>query len=224
MQAPWAVIFDMDNVLIKTKHHIDTYLKPLFSEFGADASALDFEGHEHHGKSLKDILGFIREQQVVDIDLAAFTVRANQASQEAVLADNPIAAPELVQLLFALQQSSAKIGLGTSSEHSRADFILAQLKISQFFQIVVASEDVAEHKPSPSLFLEVARRFGVEPKYCIVIEDAPNGIEAAHRAGMKAVAYCEFHGWPDQLSEADLVVKHWRELSLVKLKLLFGNI
>jgi HAD superfamily hydrolase (TIGR01509 family) len=148
---------------------------------------------------------------------AGFTAHANKASQQAVRADNPVAAPELVQLLNSLREHGVKIGLGTSSERNRADFILNQLKLVNFFPVIVAAEDVVEHKPSPQLFLEAARRFAVEPKQCIVVEDAPNGIKAAHRAGMKAVAYCEYHSWSDTLSEADLVVHHWRELSLDKL-------
>ena len=64
-------------------------------------------------------------------------------------------------------------------------------------------------KPEPALFLEAARRIGIPPERCIVFEDAPFGIEAAGRAGMRAVAICTTHS-PEQLAGPH-VVAHARD-------------
>lgn len=64
---------------------------------------------------------------------------------------------------------------------------LDALGLSQFFETVVAMEDVPRGKPSPDPFLEAARRMGVEPESCLVFEDGPLGIEAAKAAGMRYV-------------------------------------
>jgi beta-phosphoglucomutase-like phosphatase (HAD superfamily) len=57
----------------------------------------------------------------------------------------------------------------------------------------VGGDEGLPGKPDPAIFLEVARRLGVAPERCVVFEDAPLGIEAAHRAGMRAVAICSSH-------------------------------
>jgi beta-phosphoglucomutase-like phosphatase (HAD superfamily) len=64
---------------------------------------------------------------------------------------------------------------------------LAQIGVLDWFGAVVTAEDTARHKPDPDLFLEAARRLGVDPATCTVYEDADLGIEAARRAGMKYV-------------------------------------
>lgn len=67
------------------------------------------------------------------------------------------------------------------------DVVLAQLSqigLGNTFEIVVAAEDTQRHKPEPDVFLEAARRMGIEPQDCLVFEDSPLGFQAAHAAGM----------------------------------------
>jgi beta-phosphoglucomutase-like phosphatase (HAD superfamily) len=58
---------------------------------------------------------------------------------------------------------------------------------------VVGGDEGLPGKPEPAIFLEAAKRMGISPEACIVFEDAPFGIEAARRAGMRAVALCTSH-------------------------------
>lgn len=62
--------------------------------------------------------------------------------------------------------------------------ILQTIGIADWFDTVVAADHVSKHKPEPDVFLEAARRMGVDPKRCLVYEDADPGVEAARRAGM----------------------------------------
>jgi HAD superfamily hydrolase (TIGR01509 family) len=64
---------------------------------------------------------------------------------------------------------------------------LEALALTDWFPVVVAAEDTARHKPEPDVFLEAARRLGVEPADCTVYEDTDIGLEAARRAGMLPV-------------------------------------
>ena len=73
-------------------------------------------------------------------------------------------------------------------------------------------------KPNPEGFLKCAQMLNANPKECVVIEDAPSGIEAARRAGMKAVGLWTNHGRNYNLSNADLIVKSLKELNLKKLE------
>jgi beta-phosphoglucomutase-like phosphatase (HAD superfamily) len=83
------------------------------------------------------------------------------------------------------------------------------------FRAFVAADDGLPGKPRPDIFLEAARRIGVAPAHCVVFEDAPFGIEAARRAGMRAVAVCTTHT-PDELAGPHVVaaVRTYDELVL----------
>ena len=73
------------------------------------------------------------------------------------------------------------------------DFVLDNLNLRSYFPVIIGPEDVVESKPHPEVFLKAAAKLGVSPEECIVFEDAPKGIEAARRAGMKSVGITPFH-------------------------------
>jgi beta-phosphoglucomutase-like phosphatase (HAD superfamily) len=83
-----------------------------------------------------------------------------------------------------------KIAVATAGDQHNIAFVLRNLKMPEAPQAIVGGDEGLPGKPEPALFLEAARRIGVAPEDCIVFEDAPFGIEAARRAGMRAVAIC----------------------------------
>jgi beta-phosphoglucomutase len=82
------------------------------------------------------------------------------------------------------------------------------LNLSEYFDAVVSAEDVARGKPDPQVFLAAAAKLKVEPRNCVVIEDAPVGTEAARRAGMHCVGILTLH----PKLQADIVVRTLEEL------------
>ena len=79
------------------------------------------------------------------------------------------------------------MSVGTGSESALAEALLNHLGVRQYFDAVVAADDVKNHKPAPDTFLLCAERMGVEPSRCVVFEDADFGIQAAKLAGMDTV-------------------------------------
>ena len=79
------------------------------------------------------------------------------------------------------------LAVGTAAPPANVEFTLDGLDLRRHFDTVVGATDVARGKPHPDVFLEAARRCGAEPGNCIVFEDAPLGVEAARRAGMRCV-------------------------------------
>lgn len=79
------------------------------------------------------------------------------------------------------------MSVGTGSESSVAEALLAHLGLRHYFSAVVAADHVVNHKPAPDTFLLCAERMGVAPEKCVVFEDADFGLQAAKRAGMDAV-------------------------------------
>jgi beta-phosphoglucomutase family hydrolase len=83
------------------------------------------------------------------------------------------------------QEKEGPLAVASGSVRHLIDRTLAQLGITEWFSAIVAAEDTARHKPEPDVFLEAARRLGVEPERCTVYEDTDIGLEAARRAGMQ---------------------------------------
>lgn len=96
--------------------------------------------------------------------------------------------PGVRDLLASARDEGLKLAVASSSSHAWVDGHLARLGLEAFFDVVVCREDVAQAKPHPDLFLLAARRLGVSPNEVIVLEDSPNGVQAAKNAGMFVIA------------------------------------
>ena len=100
-----------------------------------------------------------------------------------------------------------KIGVGTAGDKHNVAFVMSHLKMRVTPQTIVGGDEGLPGKPEPAIFLEASNRMNTRAKACIVFEDAPFGIEAARRAGMRAVAICTSHsaaelGGPHVLAHA----------------------
>jgi beta-phosphoglucomutase-like phosphatase (HAD superfamily) len=86
-----------------------------------------------------------------------------------------------------------KVAVGTAGDKGNIEFAMSRLKMDPLPLAIVGGDEGFTGKPTPAIFLEAARRIGIAPERCIVFEDAPFGIEAARRGGMRAVAVCSTH-------------------------------
>jgi HAD superfamily hydrolase (TIGR01509 family) len=96
------------------------------------------------------------------------------------------------------------MGIGTAAIPFNLDFVLDNLGLRDYFDVIVTANDVAVSKPDPEVYLACARALRLSPERCVVFEDAPKGVEAALNAGMKAVVILsslhgesEFAGYPN---------------------------
>jgi HAD superfamily hydrolase (TIGR01509 family) len=126
----------------------------------------------------------------------------------------------LVNFIRELQDRDILIALATSNNYSVVEKIFDKLGIEDLFTVVTTAEDVSFNKPSPEIFTVTADKLGVEPEDCIVIEDAESGVAAAHAASMKVVAILPGKKLPKKLSEADLIIKSFNEISIGDLAVL----
>lgn len=107
-----------------------------------------------------------------------------------------------------------KLAVGTAGDRHNIDFVMSRLGMEPPPLAIVGGDEGLAGKPTPAIFLEAARRLGVAPERCIVFEDAPFGIEAARRGGMRAVAVCSTHSF-DELAGPHVIaaVRHYDELA-----------
>ena len=118
-----------------------------------------------------------------------------------------------------LMDEAAALGwlqaVASSAPRDNLAVILDALDGWDTFDAVVGAEDVSQGKPHPECFLLAAERLGVSPANCVVLEDAPVGLEAARNAGMACVGV---QTSSDHLVEADWIVGSLEELSIIDLK------
>jgi HAD superfamily hydrolase (TIGR01549 family) len=202
--TPAALIFDMDGTMIDSMpYHAKSWV--VFAQrhgIEGDADSLMRRTSGRTG------LECIREVFRRDIDAAEALALCNE--KESIYRE--LFAPEFAEIRgfgrFAALAAShgLKIGFGTSGDRHNIAFALSHLKLMFTPHAIVGGDEGLPGKPEPAIFVEAARRLGVEPAQCIVFEDVPHGIEAARRAGMRAVAMCTGHG-ADELRGAHVVAQ-----------------
>jgi beta-phosphoglucomutase len=117
--------------------------------------------------------------------------------------------PGVAEWIQRFQAAGWKQAVASSAPPENVTTIAHVLHLNGTFAAMISGADVQRGKPDPDIFLAAAERLNVQPQHCLVIEDASTGIEAAHRAGMKAIGVLNTH---PQL-EADLVIKSLEELT-----------
>ena len=116
--------------------------------------------------------------------------------------------PGVGQWLQRLHQEGWRQAIASSAPRLNVITIVEALGIGQYFEAIVSAEDVQRGKPDPQVFLVAAQKLGIPPERCVVVEDAPVGIEAGRRAGMRTIGVLSTHGQLD----GEVVVRTLDEL------------
>ncbi len=117
--------------------------------------------------------------------------------------------PGVAEWIQRFQVTGWKQAVASSAPPENVATIAHVLHFNGTFEALISGADVPRGKPEPDIFLAAAQRLNVPPQHCLVIEDASTGIEAAHRAGMKAIGVLTTHPH----LEADVVVRSLQDLS-----------
>lgn len=191
MKLQKAVIWDLDGTLIDSSSHHWEAWRAVMQEEGFHFTHEDFVAD--FGKRNNEILRQRLGAHLSDEDLHRIALRKEELYREAVKTKGIDLLPGVQLWLEYLQANEWAQALGTSAPRGNVEAIFAALGIHFYFAAVSSSEDVAHGKPHPDVFLAAARKLNVEPRHCVVIEDAPAGIEAGRRAGMKTVGVLTTH-------------------------------
>jgi beta-phosphoglucomutase family hydrolase len=205
-----AVIWDMDGVIADTApYHLKAWQK-VFQERGVNFTEDDFLHifGQRNDTIIRNTLG----EQLPQGEVEAIAREKEQTFRE-VASRNIRPLPGAIKLINSLREHKIKIALASSAPMENIRLVTHDLGIDDCFQAIVTGRDVTEGKPSPQGFLLAAKRLGVEPENCIVIEDAVAGITASKRAGMHSIAVTNTHP-RKSLAEADLIVDTLEELTV----------
>ena len=130
--------------------------------------------------------------------------------------------PGAIDLIKSLGEHKFRMALASSAPMGNIRLILSGLGIENRFQVIITGQDIAEGKPSPQGFQLAARKLGVKPGSCVVIQDAAAGITAAKRAGMFCLAVTNTHS-RTKLAKADLIVDTLEKVSVIDLERLLTS-
>jgi len=177
-----ALIFDCDGTLADTMPaHFETW-KAVFNRHGIPFSLERF--YSLGGVPAKEVVEIVAGEAGVKVDTALVAEEKDRAFMEQLDRVRPVESVAAVAREF---RGRIPMAVATGSHRELVEKTLELIGMADWFDAVVCAEDVVNPKPAPDVFLEAARRLGIEPDRCCVYEDADLGILGARRAGMAVV-------------------------------------
>ncbi|WP_414564119.1 MULTISPECIES: HAD family hydrolase [unclassified Anabaena] len=177
-----AAIFDMDGLLFDTESIARWAWKQALSNFGYIMN--DDLYLEIVGRDLSWREKLLKKKYGDSLPFDSVTTKRIEIGDAREIEEGLPLKPGVLDLLKQLSSLNVTIGLATGTDRVRAIRRLTNADIHQYFTTIVTSEDVAEGKPAPDIFLEVSRRMNIAPMQCVVFEDSCVGVKAAFQAGM----------------------------------------
>jgi beta-phosphoglucomutase len=183
--AQRAFIFDMDGTIVDNMgFHTDSWLE-FFARRGKQYDAEAFF-RETAGAQGREILRERLGPEIPDDEIAVLAQEKDALYRE-MYAPHREAVEGFEHLVSEAKKRGVALAVATSAPPPNIVFTLDEMDLRRHFDAVVGAADVKQGKPHPDVFLKAAEKLGVDPANCIVFEDAPLGVEAARRAGMRAV-------------------------------------
>ena len=206
-----AVIFDMDGVLIDSEAAWDAAREAYTRESGGtwtDSAQRDMMGMSstEWSRYMHEELGVAADPEQISADVVEKMIASYR--ERLPLIDGAVAAVER------MAERHEALGLASSANRPLIDLALRESGMDRWFKATVSSEEVERGKPAPDVYLEAARRLGIDPGETVAVEDSHNGILSAHNAGMYVVAIPnrEFPPGEEALAAADRVIHSIEEL------------
>jgi HAD superfamily hydrolase (TIGR01509 family) len=206
-----VIVLDLDGVIVDTEEVWDRERRAYVAEHGGswtDAATRAMQGMSsaEWSRYLRDELGAEGEPEEISRAVAALVVAEVQRELPLL--------PGAVRAINDLA-GAYTLALASSANREVIDAVLNEAGITERFAATVSSEQVARGKPAPDVYLEAARRLGVDARDCAAVEDSSNGLRSAHAAGMLVVATPNhaFPPAPDALALAAVVVDGIREVT-----------
>ncbi|MFL5732403.1 MAG: HAD family hydrolase [Chloroflexia bacterium] len=206
-----AVIFDMDGLMIDSEpvqlRATNSALDPL----GVRIAETEWAGMV--GRRAIDMLADLKSKYGFDADIHDVQ-RAKNAFYRDLIAREVPPMPGLYEAIEVCKQAGLRLALASSSIREDISLVLASLHLQQTFEVIVSGDQVTHGKPHPDIFRAAARRLGVPPENCLVLEDTAHGIQAAKAAGMFACAVPNRFTAGQDFRQADAVLASLADLKL----------
>jgi beta-phosphoglucomutase len=215
MEIQFAVIFDMDGVLVENSEIHNKAWQMIARKYGKEATT----------EEIKSIFGGTNKlfvSKLLNINNEG-EINAIAIEKEALYRDifiKEIKMPEGLEcLLKELKNYEVPCAVATSAPRENVDFVLDELSIRKFFNVLVDESYVKKGKPDPEIYNITAEKLEIKSDQCVVIEDSVFGIQAALAAGMKVIGITTTFS-AGQIKNAHLVIDSFKELDVKKINAL----
>jgi len=209
-----ACLFDLDGVVVDTARYHYLAWKKIADDLGFSFSEHDNERLK--GVSRMESLDILLEIGNINIDLKTkqelaaeknglYVSYIQKMTPEEIL-------PGVIRFLDELHNNGMLIALGSASKNAMS--ILDKINIFQKFDAVIDGNKVSKAKPDPEVFLKGAIELGIDPRDCLVFEDAQAGIDAARNGGMHVIGI----GQPENLKNAEFVIPGFETMNMDQLR------
>jgi len=196
-----AVLFDLDGVLIDSTACIVRHWQQWAHAHGLDVAAVM---HVAHGRRTIETMHLVAPHLDVEAEAEHYTAQEVMDTEGVLKIDGAAA------LLNALPLDSWAIVTSGSRDIATSRLNHTGLPIPR---VLITADDVTQGKPHPEPYLVAAYRLGLEAEKCVVFEDSPAGLEAAHAAGMQAVALATTHR-VSELGRACVIAERLRDIQI----------
>ena len=216
-----AFIFDMDGTLVNNMPlHIECWIA-LFQDGGRTVTVEDYLASGVGGSAeevARHFLGGHLDDAHIErlVERKEFLYRTLARHKQKLLRGTR-------RMLWQARREKIPLALATSAGERNVEFFLETQNLQGYFDAVLDAGSVTKTKPHPDIFLKAADKMGVPPARCLVFEDSFPGLEAARRAGMRAVAVATMHP-PEQLRNLPHVVGVIQDYAGVSLRRLLTGL
>jgi HAD superfamily hydrolase (TIGR01509 family) len=181
-----GVLFDMDGVLVDSESYICKAAIMMFNELGISVLPKDFEPFVGMGEN--KYIGGVAEKYGISVDIERVKARTYDIYGR-IVKGNLLPLPGAQNFIAKCRNKGLKLALATSADRVKMEVNLRETGLSaDLFQSIITGLDVEKKKPSPDIYLKAAESLELDPKNCLVVEDAVSGIKAGKAAGCKCLA------------------------------------
>jgi beta-phosphoglucomutase len=219
-----GVIWDVDGTLVDTAEQHFVAWQRFAVEVGHDYTRDDFA--RTFGWRNPEIFRTLFRADASDELCATWGDRKETLYRESVRTTGATLLPGVAQLLAAFANAGWPQALGSSAPRGNLDLLIAATNTAHYFTHVVSGDDVTKGKPNPEVFLKAAAGIGMDPRQCVVFEDAVAGVAAARAGGIKCIAVTFVGHHPAEKlldAGADRVVASLEEVTLDDVRELFND-
>jgi beta-phosphoglucomutase len=210
MNYSFAIIFDMDGVLIDSNPAHKIALKQFCKQHGHDLTEQQLR-EKIYGRTNKDWIPNIfpgidekTRQQYADEKEALF---------REIYAKDIVPLKGLVSFLEMLDKNNISRAIGTSAPKPNVDFTLSKTNLENYFKIILDEKFVTRGKPDPEIYIKCVAALNFPAQKCIVFEDSISGVQAGKAAGCKVVGVTTTHT-AKELGDIDFAIRDFEEISL----------
>jgi len=213
MSLNFAVVFDMDGVIVDTNPYHRTTIQQFCKKYGFQLTEEEMR-NKVYGRTnrewITNLFGHLSEEQ-----LEAYAFEKEQLFRDEYA---PFIQPikGLIEFLDLLEKNNIPRSIATSAPRANVDFVLDRTHTRKYFETILDERMVSHGKPNPEIYLKSAIALGIPNERCIVIEDSLSGVTAGKSAGSKVIGITTTHS-KEELHNTDLVINDFEGLSLRQL-------